>query len=136
MRHPRSGTRSATLVVAFTLFAAGLQPVGADEVLISNGDRLSGDVLRQEKGQLRLKTTYAGTVEIAWKDVREARFDRPTQVLLDDETVLTVEAVSREGDQLTPTTPSTSSWATSGEHANPRSRSPGRRRPGGSSQRR
>jgi hypothetical protein len=100
MRHPRSGTRSATLVVAFTLLAAGLHPVGADEVLISNGDRLSGDVVRQEKGQLRLRTTYAGIVEIAWKDVREVRFDRPKRVLLDDETALMVEALSREGDQL------------------------------------
>jgi hypothetical protein len=88
------------LVAAFTLVAAGLPPVGADEVLISNGDRLSGDVVRQEKGQLRLRTTYAGIVEIAWKDVRELHFDRPKQVLLDDETALTVEAVSREGDQL------------------------------------
>ena len=101
MRHPRSGTRSATLVAAFTLVAAGLHPVGADEVVISNGDRLSGDVVRQEKGQLRLRTTYAGIVEIAWKDVREVHFDQPTQVLLDDETALTVEAVSHEGDQLT-----------------------------------
>ena len=84
MRHPRSGIRSTTLVVAFTLFAAGLHPVRADEVLISNGDRLSGDVLRLEKGQLRLRTTYAGTVEIAWKDVREAHFDRSRQVLLEE----------------------------------------------------
>ncbi len=73
----------------------------ADEVLVRNGDRLSGDVIRQEKSRLRLKTTYAGTVEISWKDVREVRFDEPGQVLLDDETVLTVVAVSREGDQVT-----------------------------------
>ena len=73
----------------------------ADEVLVLNGDRLSGDVIRQEKRRLHLKTTYAGTVEISWKDVREVQFDEPGQVLLDDETVLTVEAVSREGDRLT-----------------------------------
>ena len=101
MRHPRSSIGSTTLVVAWVLFAAGLHTVGADEVLISNGDRLSGEVLRQEKDQLRLETSYAGTVEIAWKDVREVQFDQPTQVLLDDETTLSVRAVSREGDQLT-----------------------------------
>ena len=72
----------------------------ADEVLVANGDRLTGDVIRQEKRKLRLKTTYAGTVEIAWKDVREVRFDEPGQVLLHDDTVLRVTAVSRDGDRL------------------------------------
>ena len=101
MRDLRSWTRSTTLVIAFLLCDAGLHPARADEVLVANGDRLSGDVVRQEKAQLQLETTYAGTVEIAWKDVREVRFEQPNQVLLDDDTVLTVEAVSREGDQLT-----------------------------------
>ena len=104
MTCPRTSIRSirrvqllATAALTLLLPCSAL----ADEVLVRNGDRLSGDVIRQEKSRLRLKTTYAGTVEIAWKDVREVRFDEPGQVLLDDETVLTVDAVSREGDQVT-----------------------------------
>jgi putative salt-induced outer membrane protein YdiY len=93
--------------VLFSLFLVlavwGLRPVRAvaDEVRVQNGDRLTGDVVRQEKRHLRLRTTYAGTVEIAWKDVREVRFDGPGEVLMKDETVLRVVAVSREGDRLT-----------------------------------
>ena len=104
MTCPRTSIRSirsvqllATAALTLLLPCSAL----ADEVLVHNGDRLSGDVIRQEKSRLRLKTTYAGTVEISWKDVREVRFDEPGQVLLDDETVLTVLAVSREGDRLT-----------------------------------
>lgn len=34
----------------------------ADEVIMRNGDRLSGDVVRQDNGQLQLETDYAGTL--------------------------------------------------------------------------
>ncbi len=104
MTCPWTSIRSIRLVQLLATAALTVllpRSAAADEVLVRNGDRLSGDVIRQEKGWLRLETTYAGTVEIAWKDVREVRFDEPGQVLLDDETVLTVEAVSREGDRLT-----------------------------------
>jgi len=62
---------------------------------MNNGDRLSGDVIRQEGDLLKLKTAYAGTVEIDWAQVREVRLDEAQEVLLDDETVLEVTAVSR-----------------------------------------
>lgn len=62
---------------------------------MNNGDRLSGDVMRQEGDLLKLKTAYAGTVEIDWAQVREVRLDEAQEVLLDDETVLEVTAVSR-----------------------------------------
>ncbi len=104
MTCPWTSTRSIRLVQLLATAALTVllpRSAAADEVLVRNGDRLSGDVIRQEKGRLRLETTYAGTVEIAWKDVREVRFDEPGQVLLDDETVLTVTVLTREGDQLT-----------------------------------
>jgi ATP/maltotriose-dependent transcriptional regulator MalT len=62
----------------------------ADEVTISNGDRLTGEVIRQDADVLELKTTYAGTLKIQWTEVREVVLDAPSQVLLDDETVLDV----------------------------------------------
>jgi ATP/maltotriose-dependent transcriptional regulator MalT len=59
-------------------------------VTISNGDRLTGEVIRQDANVLELKTTYAGTLKIQWTEVREVVLDAPSQVLLDDETVLDV----------------------------------------------
>jgi len=44
-------------------------PVLADEVHLANGDRLTGEVVRMEKGSLLLKTTYAGEVQLKWQEV-------------------------------------------------------------------
>jgi hypothetical protein len=83
------------LIVFSVVVLLCLQPAAADEVIMNNGDRLSGDVMRQEGDLLKLKTAYAGTVEIDWAQVREVRLDEAQEVLLDDETVLEVTAVSR-----------------------------------------
>jgi putative salt-induced outer membrane protein YdiY len=44
-------------------------PVLADEVRLVNGDRLTGEIVRMEKGSLLLKTTYAGDVHLMWQEV-------------------------------------------------------------------
>ncbi len=49
----------------------------ADEVIMKNGDRLTGDVTRQDKKVLKLKTHYAGTLKITWSEVREIKFSAP-----------------------------------------------------------
>jgi len=103
MKAQRARTASIRLVLISVVLALTWcwpPAAGADEVLVTNGDRLTGDVIRQEKRKLKLKTTYAGTLEIAWKDVVEVRFDEPSRVLLDDESVLTITALSRDGDRL------------------------------------
>ena len=55
-------------VVLFLLLSWVL-PVLADEVHLANGDRLTGEIVRMEKGSLHLKTTYAGEVELKWQEV-------------------------------------------------------------------
>lgn len=70
-----------------------------------NGDRLSGDVVRQDNGQLQLETDYAGTLLIDWEQVRAVHLDAPVPVLLDDEKVIRVARVVREQDQLQLTIP-------------------------------
>ncbi|MFE8033435.1 DUF481 domain-containing protein [Thiohalocapsa marina] len=64
------------------------RPALADQVLLHNGDRLSGSVLRQAGTQLRLQTAYAGVLVIDWSQVREVRLDEPAEVLLADETLV------------------------------------------------
>ncbi len=77
-----------------------LNPAAADEVIMRNGDRLSGDVVRQHDGQLRLQTEYAGEVSIDWEQVREVRLDEPTPMLLDNDEVIAVAGLTRDPDQL------------------------------------
>ncbi len=91
----------ATAVVAVPILLFGPEPASADVVIMHNGDRMTGDLIRQDAGRLKLKTAYAGTLDIDWEQVSEVRLDEPQEVLLDDERVLQVRAVSREDDRLT-----------------------------------
>jgi hypothetical protein len=43
----------------------------ADSVLLDNGDRITGDIHKLENDRLEVRTDYAGTIEIAWKQVVE-----------------------------------------------------------------
>jgi putative salt-induced outer membrane protein YdiY len=75
-------------------------PAAADEVIMHNGDRLTGKVVRLENGELTLETAYAGTLTIEWGLVAECRLDEPAPLLLDDDEVIQVAAISRDGDRL------------------------------------
>ena len=58
-----------SLVVTIAIGAANqLHPA---TVVLSNGDRLTGEISSLDKGKLALKTDYAGTVQIDWAMVRE-----------------------------------------------------------------
>ncbi|HJR77551.1 MAG TPA: DUF481 domain-containing protein [Nitrospiraceae bacterium] len=43
----------------------------ADEVFLTNGDRLTGRILKMEDGILTLQTTYGGEIKIAWGEVQK-----------------------------------------------------------------
>jgi len=67
----------------------------ADEVRLKNGDKLTGQVVRMQEDKLILKTSYAGEINIVWKDVASVKTDGAVKVVLKDETALegTTEAV-------------------------------------------
>jgi putative salt-induced outer membrane protein YdiY len=78
-----------------------LQPLAsADEVLISDGSRLIGEIVRHDTEVLKLKTSFAGTLEIDWTEVEEVILTEPGTVLLADDQTLEIKALSREGDQF------------------------------------
>lgn len=56
---------------------------GPDELILRNGDRLSGRLVGLEESRLRLDTPHAGTLGIAWKDVDALRTDGRVQVMLE-----------------------------------------------------
>ena len=72
----------------------------ADEILINNGDRLSGDIVRHDVDSVRLKTSYAGTLAIKWSDIEEITLDEPVTVLMKDRTSMQVESFTRVEDGL------------------------------------
>jgi len=68
-------------------------PLHADQVLLNNGDRLTGTVVRKEGDQLVLQTAYAGELKIAWAHVAEVRTDEPMSLILSDQTIVQASVI-------------------------------------------
>ncbi len=70
MRHDTGG-RGAALAMLILLFAASAAASRdkTDVVTLKNGDRLTGEIIQLEHGQLELKTDALGTVYIEWPSV-------------------------------------------------------------------
>jgi putative salt-induced outer membrane protein YdiY len=57
-----------------------------DCVILSNGDRLSGQIIQLSEGTVTLKTQFVGVVDIQMKDVVALTTDQPMQISLSDGT--------------------------------------------------
>ena len=62
--------REISLAIFFVI-CLPLSAVQAGELLLKNGDRLTGEVLNEADGVQKFKTSYAGILSIKWKDVSE-----------------------------------------------------------------
>jgi putative salt-induced outer membrane protein YdiY len=55
----------------------------ADEILLRNGDRISGEVVRLEDGSLLVRTQAMGDVRVKWDAVTRVAFVQPMEILAD-----------------------------------------------------
>ncbi|MEA3244064.1 MAG: DUF481 domain-containing protein [Pseudomonadota bacterium] len=85
------------LMCALTLLT-GQQAV-ADELLMQDGSRLIGEVVKRENGTLEFKTSYAGVIKVKWDEVVELHADKAMELMLDDESTRTAKHIksSEEG---------------------------------------
>ena len=58
--------------------------VQADQLVLKNGDVLTGKVLHKSGDVLTFSTSYAGTLKVQWATVLSVTTDRPVKVMLDD----------------------------------------------------
>lgn len=73
----------------------------ADVVTLVNGDRITGVVVKKEKDVLKLKTLYAGEIEIQWSQVSRLEMDEAAAVRLKDQSVAQAVAIAKsEADPL------------------------------------
>jgi putative salt-induced outer membrane protein YdiY len=89
-----------TILIVLSVLAWPAATASADEVMLKNGDRLSGDILRMGEGILVLKTTYAGEVKIDWKDIQEITSKAPVKVQTLDGSVLQGIVTSPSPDHI------------------------------------
>ena len=88
--------RVTPLLVCLAFLPAAL----ADEVILQNGDRLSGRIISKADGKLTLETSYAGKLEIEWAKVSHISTDEAARIVLDDDTELAGTVSSDESAQL------------------------------------
>lgn len=81
------------LFTSFTLFA--------DQVTLSNGDRLTGDIVKSDGKTLILKTKFAGTVEIEWLAVQSLQSDKAEFVQSSHTKQTYSGTITLEGDNIT-----------------------------------
>jgi len=72
----------------------------ADELIMRNGDRLSGDVVSRSGDALKFKTAYAGTLSITWSQIREIRSDQAMRLKTDDDRLISSHHLVNQDDQL------------------------------------
>ena len=87
-----------TLPALFALLAAA--SLGADTVVLRNGDRLTGTVLRLEDERLVVETELVGSLRIRWRDVEGIESEESFSVLTEEGERLD-GLVSLRGDRLT-----------------------------------
>ncbi len=73
---------------------------GADELIMRDGSRLLGEVVKRENSTLDFKTSYAGVIKIQWDQVAEVKTDKPMEVLLVDDTIVSGTRITNNVDDL------------------------------------
>ena len=71
---------SITAVFVTTLFAGFA--VMADELIMKDGSRLMGKVLKEDGGVVDFETSYAGVIKVKLGEISELVADEPITVLL------------------------------------------------------
>lgn len=61
--------------------------VMADTVILKNGDRMTGTIVKKETDQLIFNTNYAGEIKILWSAIATLNTDAPVKVVLSDEAI-------------------------------------------------
>ncbi|MFZ1199360.1 MAG: DUF481 domain-containing protein, partial [Desulfobacterales bacterium] len=95
-----------THILAWTLLAmvAASPPVNAAEIVLVNGDRVTGKFVRLSEGELVIETDYAGEISIAVEKVRRLVTDEPAEVKLEDGTTtrgsIFIREETTEGGQV------------------------------------
>ena len=90
--------RLSTLALLLTVFTPHLF---ADQVVLTNGDRLTGVIKKYDDQKLYLKPDYAGEIAIKWSAIAKVTGDKPLHVERTDDTKLTAPEIVANGAEVT-----------------------------------
>lgn len=92
-------TRYFLTISMFFLSLAVALPAVADEVLLKNGDRISGTIIKKDNGFLSIKTAYAGEVKVDWAFVASVQAEAPLVVLLNSKEIVKANTITDDTPQ-------------------------------------
>jgi len=81
------------ILLLFTLICLPATQTHADELLMRDGSRLLGKVIKREGGKLEFETSYAGVIKVKWDEVSELHADEPMKLMLKDKNTLTTQHI-------------------------------------------
>jgi hypothetical protein len=67
-----TGPAAAIVMIVIAYGATASAQTRHDTVMLLNGDRLTGEIMKLDRGRLELKTDDAGTIDIEWDKVATA----------------------------------------------------------------
>ena len=79
-----SPIRSGRFLFLPSLVCFSLSTAWADQVVLKNGDRVTGSIIKKDGKNLTIKADLFGVVTIAWDQVDQVRADKPVNVVLAD----------------------------------------------------
>lgn len=88
------------IVFAMFLTAMIANHANADEIVLKNGDRITGKIVTMTEGKIVMNTTYAADISIEWNEVSQISGDEPINVIMGDGTSLKGRTVSAKPGKL------------------------------------
>lgn len=85
-------------LIGCSLFLSAALTVRADQIVLKNGDRVTGQIVKYDGKKLTVKTEFMGAVEIAWDAVEKLASDQPVCLTLNDKQTV-VGVVNAAGEQ-------------------------------------
>ncbi|MGB5443157.1 MAG: DUF481 domain-containing protein [Gammaproteobacteria bacterium] len=90
-----------SLIVLSMILLVVAVSASADELLMKDGSRLLGTVVKQEDGILEFETSFAGVIRVQWSGVSELRADEPLTVMRVNDDIATANTIKNtEGATL------------------------------------
>ncbi len=90
-------------LLLMTLLCGGTTSLLADQIVLSNGDRITGTIVGKDGKNLTVKTDLLGTVTTSWDKVVSVKTDTPLNVVMpDNKTVLGTMTVADGKAEILP----------------------------------
>lgn len=103
------------VIIMLLLYSCSLW---ADTLVMKDGSVLKGNILKQEKNALNFKTSYAGTLNIKWDQVKSFQTDEITTIMLVTDELVKTRYVNNSIDGITQVKKEGEEWRTAFKSAN------------------